>query len=334
MTDPANQLIDGFGRVHTSLRLSVTDRCNIRCSYCMPSEFVRFLPRPGILSFEELTRVARVFAGLGVDKIRLTGGEPLVRRDLHLLIRSLRGIDSVAEIALTTNATLLADQAGLLKQSGLDRINVSLDTLDPRQFRQITRRDGLQAALDGIAAAAAAGFRGTSINAVAVRGLIESQIVPLTRFALDHELTLRFIEFMPLNAEGDWTDASVLSGEEIRTVIEGRFGPLVPAPRPDPSRPAVDYRFAGGSGTIGFVNSVSQPFCQACNRLRITADGKIRNCLFSHQEWDLRERLRSGAADEELRAAIRQCVAAKKQAHGIGSAEFAKPARAMYQIGG
>ncbi len=334
MPEHQHPLIDQFGRRHTSLRLSVTDRCNIRCTYCMPAEIVQFLPRPEILSFEELTRLARVFARLGVNKIRLTGGEPLVRKELPVLVSALREITAIEEIALTTNGMLLDGQAGSLKDAGLDRINVSLDTLDRAQFREITRRDGLPAALRGIAAARAAGFQDIRINAVAVQGLIESQIVPLAEFAREHQLTLRFIEFMPLNASGAWHDDDVLTGARIRKHLEQAIGPLIPVGRDEPSRPATEYRWASGNGRIGFINSVSEPFCDACNRLRLTADGKMRNCLFSHDEWDLRGPIREGASDESLQSIMLDCVAHKNRAHGIGSDGFEKPQRAMYQIGG
>ncbi len=334
MPDTPQSLIDRFGRVHTALRLSVTDRCNIRCHYCMPGELVQFLPRPEILTFEELTRVTRLFAELGITRIRLTGGEPLVRRELPTLVAALRRIAAIEEIALTTNGMLLDKQAVALRAAGLDRINISLDTLDRDQFRQITRRDGLQATLQGIAAAQDAGFEDIRINSVAVKGLIESQVVPLARFARQRDLTLRFIEFMPLNSTGDWSQDDVLTGARIRRLLEQSLGELVPVPRDDPSRPATDFRWASGQGRIGFINSVSEPFCGDCNRLRLTADGKIRNCLFSHEEWDLREPLRDGSGNTVLQAVIMDCVAHKKRAHGIGSEGFEKPQRAMYQIGG
>ncbi len=327
-------LTDSFGRIHTSLRLSVTDRCNIRCFYCMPSEQVDFLPRPEILSFEELTRATRIFAGLGITKIRLTGGEPLVRKELPELIRQLRSIESIEEIAMTTNAILLDRLALPLKQAGLDRINVSLDTLDQKQFVEITRRDSLPQVIRGIDAAQQAGFQNLRLNAVAVKGLIEAQIIPLARFAIERRLKLRFIEFMPLNSTGRWSDSDVLTGARIRKIIEDSFGDLQPVERDDPAQPATDYRLPDGANTIGFVNSVSEPFCNACNRVRLTADGKIRNCLFSHEEWDLRNLFRSGATDAEVSRLIVDCVTQKKAAHGIGDEGFEKPQRAMYQIGG
>lgn len=327
-------LVDSFGRVHTALRLSVTDRCNIRCFYCMPSEHVEFLPRPEVLTFEELTRVTKVFCQLGINKVRLTGGEPLVRKDLPELIRQISALDGIDEIAMTTNAILLERHAVDLKAAGLDRINVSLDTLDREQFESITRRDSLDDALKGIEAAQQAGFENIRLNAVAVKGLIEPQIVPLVKFAVQQRLALRFIEFMPLNSTGRWSDDEVLTGTKIRELIQEQFGELIPIDRPDPSQPATDFGFQSGLGTVGFINSVSQPFCGDCNRVRLTADGKIRNCLFSHAEWDMRDLLRSGSTDDELIQLIKECVANKKAAHGIGTQEFQKPERAMYQIGG
>jgi cyclic pyranopterin phosphate synthase len=328
------KLVDSFGRVHTALRLSVTDRCNIRCFYCMPSEEIEFLPRPHLLTFEELTRVVRVFASLGIRKIRLTGGEPLVRRDIPVLIRALRQIGGIEEIAMTTNAILLADRAAALRNAGLDRLNISLDTLDRQQFQEITRRDELPATLNGIAAALAAGFDDIRLNAVAVKGLIESQIDSLVEFAIGHQLTLRFIEFMPLNSSGRWHEDDVLTGRKIRAIIEQRFGQLIPVPCEDLSQPASAFRTRDGTAQIGFINSVSEPFCGNCNRLRLTAEGKLRNCLFSHAEWDLRGPLREGAGDDELESIILGSVASKRAAHGMGDGDFRKPERAMYQIGG
>ncbi|MEM6799243.1 MAG: GTP 3',8-cyclase MoaA [Planctomycetota bacterium] len=332
-------LVDAFGRVHTSLRLSVTDRCNIRCVYCMPAGDVKFLPRNQILSFEEIQRVVGVVAAMGVDRIRLTGGEPLVRAQLPELIRKLRAVEGVAEIALTTNGILLADQADELRQAGLDRINISLDSLNAETFRKIARRDGLDRVLAGIDAAQRAKFAKVRINAIAMRGLTEGEAAQLVGFARSRGLELRFIEYMPLDADGAWRRDDVLSGEELREIIEREHGPLTPAPRDDPSQPAVDYDFvdcphAEGGGRIGFINPVTQPFCGDCNRLRLTAEGQVRNCLFSTSEWDARALLRSGGTDAELATLIRDAVAAKKPGHGIDDTGFLRPERAMYQIGG
>jgi cyclic pyranopterin phosphate synthase len=329
-----SRLIDRLGRTHTNLRISVTDRCNIRCFYCMPDENIRFKPRHELLSFEEIERFARVVARLGVNKLRLTGGEPLVRADLPALIAKLASIDGIRDIALTTNGILLAEQAQALKDAGLARVNISLDTLTEETFRRIARRDGLDRVLAGIAAAKRVGFAQIRLNAVAIRGITEPEIVPLARFARDEQMEMRFIEFMPLDAEEQWQHDQVLSGEEIRYQIEAAIGPLEPAPRPDPSQPASDFQYADGSGTVGFINPVSQPFCADCNRLRLTAEGQIRNCLFSTVEWDARAVLRGGGSDDELAQLVRDCVWAKKPGHGIDSSDFIRPQRAMYQIGG
>jgi cyclic pyranopterin phosphate synthase len=300
----------------------------------MPDENVRFKSRQELLSFEEIERFARVVAKMGVNKLRLTGGEPLVRADLHLLVQKLSTIPEITDVALTTNGILLAEQAELLKAAGLQRLNISLDAMSEEVFQRISRREGLARVLEGIHAACRVGFEKIRLNAVAIRGYTESEIVPLGEFARQHDLELRFIEFMPLDAEQHWQSQQVLSGAEIRGELERAFGPLIPVARPDPSQPAVDFRFADGVGRIGFINPVSQPFCGDCNRLRITAEGKVRNCLFSTVEWDARSSLRSGGSDAELAALVRDCVAAKKPGHGIDSPEFIRPERAMYQIGG
>jgi GTP 3',8-cyclase len=334
MTFDDRPLLDSLGRVHTNLRISVTDRCNIRCFYCMPDENVRFLPRRDILSFEEIERLVHVMARLGVNKLRLTGGEPLVRSDLPRLVERLRAIEGIRDIALTTNGILLEEHAQALKDAGLSRINISLDALTEGTFRRIARRDGLDRVLAGIHAAKRVGFQRIRLNAVAIKGITEPEIVPLTEFARQHGMEMRFIEFMPLDAENHWQHDQVLTGEEIRGQIEEAIAPLEPAERPDPSQPATDFRFADGGGTVGFINPVTQPFCEDCNRLRVTAEGKLRNCLFSTVEWDIRGPMRSGASDEEIADVIRACVCAKKPGHGIDSADFVKPERAMYQIGG
>ena len=327
-------LIDSFGRRHDSLRISVTDRCNIRCFYCMPNENVRFKPRSEILSFEEIERFVRVVSRLGVRKLRLTGGEPLVRSALSTLVAELAGIPGIEDIALTTNGILLAEQAAALKAAGLKRLNISLDALKEETFERISRRPGLDRVLAGIFAAQREGFEKVRLNAVAIRGITEDEVVPLGEFARQHNLELRFIEFMPLDAEQNWTSEHVLSGEEIRARLEDAFGPLLPANRPDPSQPAMDFYFADGCGRIGFINPVSHPFCGDCNRLRLTAEGQVRNCLFSTAEWDARAILRSGGSDEELAQLVRDCVRAKKLGHGIDTPSFVRPERAMYQIGG
>lgn len=327
-------LLDTFGRIHSDLRISVTDRCNIRCFYCMPAENVRFKPRSELLTFEEIERFVRVVAGLGVEKLRLTGGEPLVRHGLPKLIAKLAAIPGIRDIALTTNGILLAEQVQALRDAGLMRLNISLDTLDAERFHRISRRDGLDKVLEGIAAAQRVGFDKIKLNAVAIKGLSEPDLLPLGRFARERGLELRFIEYMPLDADDAWNNDLVLTGQEILRVLEAEFGPLEPLALANPSQPATDYRFVDGGGVVGFINPVSHPFCADCNRLRLTAEGQVRNCLFSTVEWDARAVLRSGGSDEELAELVRACVAAKKAGHGINSDEFVKPQRAMFQIGG
>lgn len=327
-------IVDTFGRRHTNLRVSVTDRCNIRCFYCMPNENVQFKPRHELLSFEEIERFVRVSARIGISRIRLTGGEPLVRAELPVLVRKLVAIAGIRDVALTTNGILLAEQAEALRAAGLQRLNVSLDAMSEETFRRISRRPGLNQILEGIDEARRVGFSRIRLNAVAIRGITEGELIPLVEFARARDLELRFIEFMPLDAEANWESDQVLPGAEIRARLEAELGPLVPEPRHDPSQPAVDYRFARGPGRIGFINPVSQPFCGDCNRLRLTAEGQVRNCLFSTEEWDARRLLRAGGTDGDLETLIRDCVAAKKAGHGIDSPEFLRPERAMYQIGG
>jgi GTP 3',8-cyclase len=329
-----SQVVDQLCRAHHSLRISVTDRCNIRCFYCMPNENVRFKPRDEILSFEEIVRFARVVSQLGVRRLRLTGGEPLVRSGLPQLVEQLAKLPLVEDLALTTNGILLADQAAALRRAGLRRINISLDTLSEDVFQQITRREGLDRVLAGIAAAQDVGFESIRLNAIAIRGLTENEIIPLARFARDHGLELRFIEYMPLDAEHHWQAADVLDGNTIRRILESEFGSLLPVEPPHPSQPAVDFEFADGRGRIGLIHPVSQPFCQSCDRLRLTAEGQVRNCLFSTVEWDARMLLRGNGTDDEIAQLVRDCVWAKAPAHGIGSDEFVRPERAMYQIGG
>jgi GTP 3',8-cyclase len=346
-------LVDGFGRVHTDLRISVTDRCNLRCTYCMPLD-VAFKPRDELLSYEEIVRVARVAAGLGIRSIRITGGEPLVRHDVSDLVGQLVTIPGIEEVSLTTNGLLLGEQAADLRRAGLHRLNVSLDALNENLFEQIARRQGLDRVLAGLAAAKTAGFHSIRINAVSIRGLTEGEIVPLAQFCRREGFHLRFIEFMPLDGEASWSDGQVLSGREVRDILTRHLGPLVPALRCDAGQPAIDYVYAnadaagaaetsdaGGPGGqsaqavgVGFIDPVTQPFCERCDRLRLTADGQFRNCLFSTTEWDARHVLRTGGSDDEIARLLQDCVRAKRAAHGIGTPAFERPARAMYQIGG
>lgn len=327
-------LIDSFGRVHNNLRISVTDRCNLRCFYCMPAENVEFMPKQELLTFEEIARVVQVAAGLGITKLRLTGGEPLVRKDLPILVEMLARVPGIQDIGLTTNALLLDAQAEALYAAGLRRINISLDALNPEAFKAFTRRDGYEQTLVGIRAAQRAGFDPIKINAVSVRGFTEDQIVPFGQFARETGLEVRFIEYMPLDAENAWERDKVLFAHEIIETLSQEIQPLEPVPDHDPRAPATDYQFADGIGRIGFIASVSQPFCMSCNRIRLTAEGKIRNCLFSLEETDLRGLLRSAGSDAEIAAAIQASVSAKKEGHEINTAKFIQPLRPMYSIGG
>jgi cyclic pyranopterin phosphate synthase len=298
---------------------------------------VVFRPREELLTYEEIARVAAVASRLGVRTIRVTGGEPLVRRDLAVLVRQLVGIPGVDEVALTTNGILLANQAHALREAGLTRLNVSLDSLREEVFERITRRAGVAQVLAGLAAAKRAGFRTIRINAVSIRGLTEAEILPLAAFCRREGFHLRFIEFMPLDADGAWAREQVLSGAEVRAILERSLGPLRRVDQPpsiDAGQPAVDYAWADGGGGVGFIDPVTQPFCGRCDRLRLTADGQLRNCLFSTVEWDARRVLREGGDDQTLTALFRDCVAAKRAAHGIDTPAFDRPARAMYQIGG
>ena len=327
-------LIDSFGRLHDNLRLSVTDRCNIRCFYCMPETNVKFQPREQLLTFEEIERFVRVAVTLGVRKLRLTGGEPLVRKDLAKLIRKLVAIEGIEDIALTTNGVLLADQARDLYDAGLRRLNIHLDTLDRERFKHITRRDDLPRVMDGIEAAQRLGFGPIKINAVAVKNLVEPDIVPLARFGRERGIEIRYIEFMPLDSQGLWDRGRVLLADDMLAMLGHEIGPLEVVPDADPRAPASEYRFADGIGRIGFIASVSRPFCLNCNRIRLTSDGKLRYCLFAIDETDVRDLLRGAGTDDEIRAAIRSSVAAKWIGHEINSAQFVAPPRPMYSIGG
>lgn len=327
-------LIDTFGRLHNNLRISVTDRCNIRCFYCMPAEDVVFMDRQDLLTFEEIERFVRLVVPLGITELRLTGGEPLVRRDLAHLVGMLSAVPGITDIGLTTNGILLADQAETLYAAGLRRINISLDALDPVKFKKFTRREGYEQVRAGIAAAQRVGFDPIKINAVSVRGMTEDEIVPFGHFARETGIEVRFIEYMPLDADNAWERDKVLYAQEIVDKLSAEVLPLIPAGDQDPNAPASDFVFADGVGRIGFISSISQPFCMSCNRLRITADGKLRNCLFSMEETDLRSLLRGGAPDEQIWTAVRDSVAAKKEGHEINTARFVQPLRPMYSIGG
>ncbi len=329
MTTP---LIDTFGRVHNNLRISVTDRCNLRCTYCMPEEVV-FLDRSALLTFEEITHFVRVAAPLGIDKIRLTGGEPLMRKNLSTLVGMLAEVPGIRDIGLTTNGLLLAGQAQELYDAGLRRINVSLDCLDPARFRQITRRDGVEKVIEGILAAKKAGFDPVKINAVSIRGFTEPEVAPLAHFAREHGLELRFIEYMPIGAD-QWERDKVYFAHEILDQLEREVCPLVPAEHYDPRAPAMEFRYIDGKGHVGMIASVSRPFCLSCNRLRLTAEGKLRNCLFALDEIDVKPFLREGPDDGLLAQRIRENVFAKWEGHEINTARFVKPLRTMHSIGG
>jgi cyclic pyranopterin phosphate synthase len=326
------RLVDGFGRVHTNLRISVTDRCNFRCVYCMPEE-MEFYPKQLILTYEEIMRLAGIAARLGVDKIRLTGGEPLVRRDVPTLIRGLASTGKFRDLSLTTNGVRLAELAPELWDAGLRRINVSLDSLDPARFAEITRRPLFDAVMRGLEAAAHAGFAPIKVNAVAVRGFTERELVAFAELAREKHYQVRFIEFMPLDGDEGWGPERVLPAAEILETISATY-PLERVSPPGSSDPATLYRFTDGRGEIGIIPTVTDPFCASCNRIRLTADGKLRHCLFAVEETDLKTPMRAGASDEELAWLFVDCVRGKWAGHLINRADFHRPARNMSQIGG
>lgn len=330
---PQLPLVDRFGRVHRSLRVSVTDRCNIRCQYCMP-EVASFLPSDRLLSFPQIARFVALATTLGIDEVRITGGEPLMRPNLAELVRSLSAIRELDDIALTTNGMLLADQLSELVEAGLRRVNISLDTLSEDVFRRLARREGLDRVLSGIDAAVREPRVTVRLNALVMRDVNWPEVLDLVEFARERSLMLRFIEFMPLDAERAWNRQQMISGDEMRSRLTARYGPLVPLQRRDPSQPSTDYTFADGIGAVGFIDSVSKPFCSACDRLRLTADGKLRNCLFGQEEWDVRGLLSEELPASEIIAVVRACIAAKRAAHGIDAGDFSPPERAMFQIGG
>jgi cyclic pyranopterin phosphate synthase len=326
-------LTDGWGRHIRSVRISVTDRCGFRCRYCMPAEGLPWLPRAELLTFEEISRLARILAETGVDEVRVTGGEPLVRRELPLLVGMLATIPGLRDLSLTTNGVMLDKLAGPLVDSGLRRINISLDSLSHVRFAEITRRDALDRVLRGIEAAEAQPeLRPIKLNVVAIRGFTEQEIPAFAALARRKPYVVRFIEFMPLDADEAWSQDDVLTGEEIRAEIERHW----PLHRVDakPSSTAKRYRFADGAGEIGFINPVSEPFCSSCDRIRLTADGQLRTCLFSRRETDLRAVLRGGATDDEIERALRNAVARKELKHRIGDPGFKPASRSMSQIGG
>ncbi len=332
MATASDCLIDTFGRTHNNLRISVTDRCNLRCTYCMPEDVV-FLDRSALLTFEEIAHFVSVAAPLGIDKVRLTGGEPLMRRHLDRLVRLLVPIPRIKDVGLTTNGLLLAPMAETLFDAGLRRINISLDTLDAGRFREISRRDGLEAVLAGIEAARRAGFAPIKINAVIIRGINDQDVVPLARYCRERGLEMRFIEYMPIGAE-PWERGKVYFAHEILEQLEHSIAPLVPAEDYDARAPAMDFVYTDGGGRVGMIASVSRPFCLSCNRVRLTAEGKLRNCLFALDEVDVMPLLRQHPDDERLAELIRRNVHDKWEGHEINTARFIKPARTMHAIGG
>jgi cyclic pyranopterin phosphate synthase len=329
----ADLLEDGHGRRISDLRVSVTDRCNFRCQYCMPADGLPWLERSAVLSFEEIERVVRLFASMGVTDVRLTGGEPLVRRDLPRLAAMLARVDGIDDLSLTTNGYLLERDAAELVGAGINRVNVSIDSLQRDRFFHITRRDSLPQVLRGLDALARhPEVHPIKVNAVALRGFTEQEAVPFAEFARSTAFQVRFIEFMPLDGDHAWSADQVLTGDELRRIIHA-VHPLEEIPR-EPSSTARVFRFRDGAGEIGFINPVSEPFCSDCNRIRLTAEGKLRTCLFSMNETDLREPLRAGANDSELERIVRDAVWRKELKHHVGEPGFRQPPRTMSAIGG
>jgi cyclic pyranopterin phosphate synthase len=326
------QLIDQYGRIVKNIRLSITDRCNFRCVYCMPEE-MEFFPREEILTYEELVHLAQLCTRMGIEKIRLTGGEPLVRRNVSTLVRALKALPGLRDLSLTTNGVYLAQLADELYDAGLRRLNVSLDSLDREKFARVTRRDFLDRVLAGLDAAERAGFSPIKLNAVAMRDFSEEELLDFARLARERSFQVRFIEFMPLDGDNMWERKRILTGREIVERISAVF-PLERAQHAPCSDPATRYRFVDGKGEIGIIASVTEPFCGSCDRIRLTPDGKLRTCLFALEEFDLKAPLRAGATDVELGWLIADAVHRKGPGHMINSAEFIRPARTMSQIGG
>ena len=328
-------LPDSFGRIATDLRVSLTDRCNLRCAYCMPPEGLDWLPTTDQLTDDEVVRLVRIgVERLGIREVRFTGGEPLLRRGLAGIVARTAALRPRPEISLTTNAIGLERTAGTLRAAGLDRVNVSLDTLRPETFRKLARRDRLPDVLDGLAAAAQAGLRPVKVNAVLMRDLNDDEAGPLLRYCLDRGYELRFIEQMPLDAQHGWKRAEMVTAEEILAALAREFTLTPDDPRQRGSAPAEAFLVDGGPARVGVIASVTRPFCGTCDRVRLTADGQVRNCLFARSESDLRGPLRAGADDAELAAAWRRAVAAKLPGHGINDPSFLQPDRPMSAIGG
>jgi GTP 3',8-cyclase len=328
-------LVDSYGRHIKSMRISITDKCNFRCTYCMPAEGLPWLKKAEILSYEEIERISRVAVEMGIEQIRLTGGEPLVRRDIPELVRQLRQIPGLHSLSLTTNGILLKQQAKALAEAGLTRINVSLDSLVREKFAQLTRRDHLSQVLEGLAEMEKyPAIHPIKINAVAIRGYTEEEVLDFARLARRKAYTVRWIEFMPLDADQIWRKEDILTGGEIKQIIEAAYGPLQQITNGDPAETSRRYTFSDGIGEVGFINPVSEPFCASCDRIRLTADGQLRTCLFATEETDLRAIVRTTTDNELLEQTIRQAVLHKELKHYIGDKRFKRANRSMSRIGG
>ena len=330
----ASVLIDSFGRTITNLRISVTDRCNFRCRYCMPEEGMVWMDKRELLTYEEIERIAVIFSELGISKVRLTGGEPLLRRDLHLLIEMISNIPGIDDLALTTNGFLLTEQAYKLADAGLNRINISLDSLDQTKFNLITRRNYFDKVWKGIETVETLGICPIKINVVLVRGINDDEILNFAHLARDRPLIIRFIEFMPIGADDGWSNDKVVPSEEIIEIMERGLGKKLVQTENPKSQAAEEFMFEDGVGNIGFISSVSQPFCSQCNRVRITSDGKLRTCLFSQKETDLKRLIRENATDDDIKSVLLDRVWNKEAGHLINRSDFVKPLRTMSQIGG
>ncbi len=330
-------LIDRHHRVHRSMRISVTDVCNIRCQYCMPDGQIAFLPQDRHLSYSQIARIVAACTRLGIHDYRITGGEPLMRPNLDQLIARLTELNGVDQVAITTNGMLLKSQLPALMQAGLKRVNISLDTLNDATFQRMSRRAGLERVLEGVEAALDQPQLTIRLNALILRDVNLNDVVELVKFARSRQVTIRFIEFMPLDGSRSWSTDRMVSGHELRQHIADRVGALHLVPSDNPSQPSTDYQFEDGS-RVGFIDSVTSPFCNRCDRIRLTSDGKLRNCLFGTREWNVTDLLAAYTDELQFRqqfeVRIRECVMAKAAAHGIDQPSFQQPERAMYQIGG
>ena len=327
-----SEFVDRFGRVHRDLRVSLTDKCNLRCTYCMPSEQMQWLPNAQVLTTAEMLRVVRIAVEHGIEEVRLTGGEPLLHPNIVEIVAGITALPNAPKLAITTNAVRLAPLAQQLVDAGLQRFNISLDTLDRERFKQLTRRDDLDAVLAGISAAKATGLHPIKINAVLMPGVNEHEAPDLLRWALSEGLQLRFIEEMPLNIDHHWSRQNYVSTDAVIAQLGEHFE-LTELPR-DPHSPAFEMAVGGTDQTVGFISSVSKPFCGGCDRLRLTADGQFRNCLFAREEHDLRVLLRSDASDDAILQRMLESVQSKKAGHGIDNPDFIQPQRSMHAIGG